>query len=208
MYFITKTPSILSKGMCCSVKWINFSKQTSEFSHCVCVCVTVLDFDYSHGTLFSIRGSLAAWKCEWRTRWKEAPSVNYSGTLNVRKCAAQLYSISLSISADQGTQITSRSLGSICLGFHCFSLAHKKKKKNQRGSFITSEMNIFVWTFPMVFHGTAKPRSQIYQKCAGSRCSSHGICLLKKHYSVPLIFPVHLTCTNHTLMHTHTHTCE
>lgn len=57
-----------------------------------------------------------------------APPVNYSDTLNVHKCAAQLCSISLSISVDQGTQITSRSLGSICLGFYCFSFAHRKKK--------------------------------------------------------------------------------
>lgn len=57
------------------------------------------------------------------------PPVNYSGTLNVHKCAAQLCSISLSISVDQGTQITSHSLGSICLCSYCFSFAHKKKKE-------------------------------------------------------------------------------
>ena len=82
--------------------------------------------------------------------------------------------------------------------------------QNQWSSFITCslKMSIFVWTFVRIFQYSVRQRSKIYQNCAGSRCYSHGICLLKKHYSVPISFLVHLTCTNHTHMQTQTYECE
>lgn len=66
---------------------------------------------------------------------------------------------------------------------------------------IPNPCDVFLRFYSPLLH-RLQGESGIYQKCAGSRCSSHGVCLLKKHYSAALIVSVHLMCTkSHALMH-------
>ena len=60
--------------------------------------------------------------------------------------------------------------------------------QNPWSSFIMCSLKrrIFAWTFVRIFQSSVRRTSEIYQSRAGSTCYSHAICLLKKHYSVPL----------------------